>query len=223
MLFRRKMPRASFALLCVSVACAISAALVMRAYARRIDASRPDGGPPTSVVTAARDLARGTTLSHDALVVIALPSRFVPPGAVRDPARAVGRIVVTDLAEGEVVTQLRLAGGGSGRIATLVPPGMRAVQLPVAAAAGVEPGDHVDVIATFGGGGAHTEVTAEGLEVLAIERGRAVPLGGGGSSGGIGLLVLAGADEAERLAFAATFATISIAVRGPGDASVPDA
>jgi pilus assembly protein CpaB len=221
MLIRRKMPRASFVLLCVSIACAASAALVMRAYARRIDATRPDGGPPISVVTAARDIARGTTLTDDALLAVTLPSSFVPPGALRDPARAVGRIAVTDLAEGEVVTQLRLAGGGAGRIATLVPPGMRAVQLPVAATAGVEPGDQVDVIATFGGGGAHTEVTAEGLEVLAIERGQAVALGGGGPSDGVGLLVLAGADDAGRLAFAATFATLSIGVRGPEDASVP--
>jgi hypothetical protein len=49
-----------------------------------------------------------------------------------------------------------------------------------------------------------------------------VPLGGGSASDGVGLLVLAGADEAERLAFAATFATLSIGVRGPDDASVPD-
>jgi pilus assembly protein CpaB len=221
MLLRRKMPRASFVLLCVSIACAASAALVMRAYARRIDASRPDGGPPTSVVTAARDIARGETLTDDALLVVTLPSRFVPPGAVRDPARAVGWIAMTDLAEGEAVTQLRLVGGGAGRIASLVPAGMRAVQLPVAASAGVEPGDQVDVIATFGGGGAHTEVTAEGLEVLAIQRGQAVPLGGGSATGGVGLLVLAGADEAERLAFAATFATLSIGVRGPDDPSLP--
>ena len=220
MLFRRKMPRASFVLLCVSLACAAGAGLVMHAYARRLDASRPDGGPPRTVVTAAEDIARGRTLTDDALAEISLPSRFIPPGALGDPAHAAGRIAVTDLAEGEVLTQLRLAGGGAGRIASLVPMGMRAVQLPVAATAGVEPGDHVDVIATFGGGGAHTEVTAEGLEVLGIEHGQAVPLGGGAPSGGVGLLVLAGADEAERLAFAATFATLSIAVRGPDDVAV---
>jgi Flp pilus assembly protein CpaB len=92
---------------------------------------------------------------------------------------------------------------------------MRAVQVPVAGAVGVEPGDRVDVLATFGGGGAHTEVTAEGLEVLAIDRAQTATLGGG--SDAVGLLVLAGADEAERLAFAATFATLSIGLRSPAD------
>ena len=210
------MPRVSFVLLCVSMACAASAALVMRAYARRLEASRPDGGPPTSVVVAARDVSRGVELTDDVLSTATLPSRFVPPGALRDPARAVGRIAVTDLAEGEVVTQLRLSGGSAGRIASLVPAGMRAVQVPVAATVGVEPGDRVDVLATFGGGGAHTEGTAEGLEVLAIDRAQTSTLGGDGS-GAVGLLVLAGADEADRLAFAATFATLSIGVRSPDE------
>lgn len=216
MLLRRKLPRVSFVLLCASIACAASAALVMRAYARRLEASRPDGGAPTSVVAAARDIARGTVLTQDALLTVTIPSRFVPPGALRDPSRAVGRTLTTDLAQGEAVTQLRLSDGDAGRIASLVPAGMRAVQLPVAATAGVEPGDLVDVIATFGGGGAHTEVTAEGLEVLAIERGASSSLGGG-ASGGVGLLVLAGSDDAERLAFAASFATLSIGVRGPDE------
>jgi pilus assembly protein CpaB len=223
MLFQRKMPRASFALLSVSLACAVSAALVMRAYARRLDVTRPDGGPPVAVVTASRDIPRGTTLAQEALEVVTLPARFAPPGAVRDPARAIGRIVVTDLARGEVLTGLRLAGAGAGRIASLVPSGMRAVQLPVVATVGVEPGDLVDVLATFGGGGAHTELAVEGLEVLAIERLGGGPLVESSSSGGVGLVVLVGPEVAERLAFAATFATLSIAIRGPDDAIVPSA
>ena len=220
MLLRRKMPRASFVLLCVSIACAGSAALVMQAYARRLETSRPDGGAPVSVVAAARAIVRGTTITDDALSTVVLPSRFAPPGALRDPALAVGRIAVSDLAEGEVVTRLRLSDGGAGRIASLVPVGMRAVQLPAASTAGVESGDRVDVIATFGGGGAHTELTAEGLEVLVIERGQTTSIGG--TSGGVGLVVLASADEAERLAFAATFATLSIAVRAPDEPVLAD-
>ena len=100
---------------------------------------------------------------------------------------------------------------------------MRAVQVPVTGAVGVKPGDLVDVIATFGGGGAHTEVAGEGVEVLAVDRGS-----GGGSfgattaptSGGVGLVLLVSPTDAERLAFASAFATLSIAVRGPDD-SVP--
>ena len=224
MLFRRKLPRSSFVLLSVSVAFALTAALVMRAYARRLDVVRPDGGPPVSVVAAATDVARGTVLTEASLEVVTLPSRFAPPGAMRDIARAMGRIAVTDVAAGEVLTRLRLAGSGSGPTASLVPSGMRAVQVPVTSAVGVKPGDLVDVIATFGGGGAHTEVAGEAIEVLAVDRaGGGASFGGATtppsatSSGSVGLVLLVSPTDAERLAFASAFATLTIAVRGPDD------
>jgi pilus assembly protein CpaB len=219
-LFRRKLPRSSFVLLSLSLVCALAAALVMRAYTLRLDADRPDGGPPVAVVAAAREVPRGTVLTGDALELVTLPSRFAPPGALRDVASAGGRTVVVDLAAGEIVTELRLAGAGAGPTASLVPPGLRAVQVPVAAAVGVKPGDLVDVIATFGGGGAHTEVTGEALEVLGVDRGGAgAAFGGAGAptSGTVGLVLLVTPYEAERLAFASAFASLSIAVRGPDD------
>jgi Flp pilus assembly protein CpaB len=227
MLFRRKLSRTSFALLSLSVACALGAGLVMRAYARRLDATRPDGGPPIDVVAAAGSIARGTVLSELSVELVTVPARFAPPGAVREVDEAVGSTAVAPLAEGEILTRLRLAGGDVGPTAATVPAGMRAVQVPVAFAVGVRPGDLVDLIATFGGGGAHTELTGEGLEVLRVERG-----GGGGSFGAaatstsssVGLVLLVAPSDAERLAFASAFATLSIAVRGPEDApasSVP--
>ncbi|HZN43006.1 MAG TPA: Flp pilus assembly protein CpaB [Actinomycetota bacterium] len=217
-MFRRKLSRTSFVLLSISVACAIGAAVVMRAYAVRLDAARPDGGPVVDVVAAAGDVPRGTILTDQLLEVVALPTRFLPPGAIRDPGRVAGRVASADLAEGEVLTQLRLAGGRAGPTASVVPLGMRAVHVSVAASVGVRPGDLVDVLATFGGGGAHTEVTGEALEVLAIDRGSAGSLGAApGQTGGIGLVLLVTPTDAERLAFAATFATLSIAVRSPGD------
>jgi Flp pilus assembly protein CpaB len=215
-LFRRKLPRVSFVLLCLSFLCALGSAVAMRAYARRIDERRPDGGPPRPVVVAGRDLPRGATLTTDALDVLTMPSRFAPPGALRDEDAALGRVLVADLAAGEVVTRLRLAGAGAGPTAALVPPGMRAVPLPIAATTGVHRGDVIDVLATFGGGGAHTEVSAEALEVVSVRRGGGA-LGPTTSPSAAGLIVVASPDDAERLAFAAAFATLSIAIRGPGD------
>jgi pilus assembly protein CpaB len=217
-LLRRKLPRSSFVLLAISVVCALAAAVVMRAYAHRLDAVRPDGGPPASLVAAVQDVARGDVLTEEVLEPVTLPSRFAPPGAMRDVARAVGRIAIADIAAGEIVTALRLAGADSGPTASLVPSGLRAVQVPVSAAVDVRPGDLVDVIATFGGGGAHTEVAGEAIEVLAVEREGGVSFGATApTSGGVGLVLLVTPAQAERLAFASAFATLSIAVRGPGD------
>jgi Flp pilus assembly protein CpaB len=158
------------------------------------------------------------------LDVVTVPSRFAPPGAVRDLARATGRIAAADIAAGEILTALRLAGERAGPTAALVPVGMRAVVVPVASAVGVRPGDLVDVIATFGGGGAHTEVAGEAIEVLAVDRaGAGASFGGvttppsGARSGSVGLVLLVSPVDAERLAFASAFATLSIAVLGPGD------
>jgi Flp pilus assembly protein CpaB len=220
MLFRRKLPRSSSILLAVSVACALAAGLVMQAYAHRLDVTRPDGGPPVTVVAASTPIRRGAILTDAVLEVATLPSRFAPPGALGDVARAVGRVAAADIAAGEIVTNLRLAGEHSGPTASLVPAGMRAVEVPVASAVGVEPGDLVDVIATFGGGGAHTEVAGEAIEVLAVSRAGggasfgAAPTGG---SGGVGLVLLVTPTDAERLAFASAFATLSVAVRSPDD------
>lgn len=220
MVFRRKLPRSSFVLLASSVVCALAAALVMRAYAHRLDTVRPDGGPPISVVAATTDVARGAVLTEAALEVVTMPSRFVPPGAMRDLARATGRIAVADIAAGEIVTELRLAGARSGPTSSLVPAGMRAVQVPVASVVGVKPGDLIDVIATFGGGGAHTEVAGEAIEVLAVDRasgGASFGASPAGASGGVGLVLLVTPTDAERLAFATAFATLSVAVRSPDD------
>jgi pilus assembly protein CpaB len=220
MLFRRKLPRSSFVLLSVAVVTALLAGLAMRAYARHVDLIRPDGGPPTDVVGLTAPVSRGSVLTADVLAIVTMPARFAPVGAVRSLDRATGRIAVADLAAGEVLTELRLAGARSGPTAALVPAGMRAVQIPVSAAAGVKPGDLVDVIATFGGGGAHTEVAGEALEVLVVDRGGGGASFGGAASapsGGVGLIVLVTPDVAERLAFASAFATLSVAVRGPGD------
>lgn len=208
-------------LLAISVVCALAAAVVMHAYARRLDATRPDGGPPVSLVATLERVTKGEVLTEEMLELVTMPSRFAPPGAVRDIARATGRVAVADLAAAEIVTGLRLAGTGAGPTASLVPPGMRAVQVSVPGSVDVEPGDLVDVIATFGGGGAHTEVTGEAIEVLAVDR-----ASGGGSfgtsgaptsGGGAGLVLLVTPTDAERLAFASAFATLSIAVRGPDD------
>jgi Flp pilus assembly protein CpaB len=218
-LLRRRLPRTSFVLLTISVVCAVASGLVMRAYARRLDAVRPDGGPPISFVATVEKVSRGDVLTPEALELVPMPTRFAPPGAIRALVGTVGKVAVADIAPGEIVTAIRLAGASAGRTASLVPPGMRAVGVPVSGVVDVEPGDLVDVIATFGGGGAHTEVTAEAVEVLQVDRDAGGSLGaaGAGTSGGPGLVLLVTRTDAEQLAFASTFATLSIAVRGPDD------
>jgi pilus assembly protein CpaB len=218
--FRRTLPRSSFVFLCLAVAAGLIAALLMRGYARRLDATRPDVGPPARVVAAAVTLTRGATVTDDMVRIVEMPAAFVPPGALTDPATVVGRVLSSDLAAGEVLTRTRLSGTDAGPVAAIVPPGLQAVVIPSALPAdSVRPGDHVDVLAAFGGGHPHVETAAAAAEVGQV----LAPSGGGGLASGVGatqpsgpsLVLLVDPDAAERLTFAAAFATLTVVVDPP--------
>lgn len=207
--------------LCLAVVAGLLAALAMRGYARRIEATRPDVGAPRRVVVVATPLTRGTTLTADMVRTSQMPSAFVPPGAETEIGDVVGRALSGDVAAGEVLTRTRLSGTEAGPVAALVPQGLRgfviASTLPPDA---VRPGDRVDVLAAFGGGRPHVEVAALGVEVGQV----LAPAGGGGIAGGVGsiaeptgpsLVLLVDPDTSERLTFAVAFATLTVTVDPP--------
>ena len=223
--FVRRLPRSAVAWFAGAALAAAGATLAMRAHVASLEANRPDLGDPTPIVVAAADLARGGTLGADSLAVVEVPAALVPPGAMTSPDAAVGRVLATDLAEDEALTVTRLAGAGSGPIAALVPPGLRAFVLPTGPPAGtVRPGDTIDVLATYGAnaGRPYTETVASGLEVLqVVEGGQSVGAGSNGASAGPPVVVLADPLTVERLARAASLALLSIAIAGP-DTAITD-
>jgi pilus assembly protein CpaB len=214
----RRLPRSAVAWFACAAVAAAGAALAVRAHVAALEATRPDLGAPTPIVVAAADLARGGMLGADSLTVVEVPAALVPPGAVTSPDAATGRVLATDLAEGEALTETRLAGAGSGPIAALVPPGLRAFVLPTGPPAGtVRPGDEIDVLATYGAnaGRPYTEMVASGLEVLQVVEGDpSVSAGSGGAPPGPPVVVLADPLTVERLARAASLGLLSIAIAG---------
>ena len=212
---RRKWSGASRAFLALAIVLGGASFLIVRTYSARVDALAPAIGPSLPVVTAARDLVRGTTLTTEMLKVIDIPEGYAPPGGLRRVQDAAGHTLVSDVAAGEAITRTRIGSEHAGPIASLVPSGMRAVTMPVTTAGDVVVGDHVDILATFGGGQPHTETTASGLEVIAAnwdEGSSQLPTDGGGSAATI--TVLATPTEAESLAYAGAFATITVSVLG---------
>jgi len=194
--------------------------VVVRGYQDRVEALHPAVGPPVDVVTAATDLARGTALSDEMLHSSAVPEDFVPPGAVRDAATVVGRVLTSDIEAGEVLTRSRLAGASVGPVAALIPEGLRAVVVPSGAPMGtIRAGDRVEVYATYGGGRPHTELVASGLEVVRVLAGSASSVNGvGGTSTadpGVALVLLVDGDTASRLAYARAFGQLQVAILGP--------
>ncbi len=223
--FARRLPRSAVLWFAGAALAAAGATLAMRSHLATLEANRPDLGPPTTIVVAAADLARGGRLAVDSLGVVEVPSTLVPPGAVTSPESVTGRVLATDMAEGEALTETRLAGAGLGPIAALVPPGLRAFVLPNGPPAGtVGSGDAIDVLATYGAnaGRPYTETVATDLEVLqVVEAPASVATGSTGAPAGPPIVVLADPLTVERLARAASLALLSIAIAGE-DASITD-
>lgn len=218
---RRRPPAASRILVALALLLGASATLVLRAHLARLEANARAAGPGVPVVLAARGLTRGSALDQSSLLQGSVPRRFLPPGALRSLEQAWGRILSADVASGEVLTSARLAPPG-GPVASLVPPGLRAV--PVTAAiprTAVVPGDRVDVLVTFApgaaSGGPHAETVASEAEVLlVVER-----PGFEESVESATVVLLVTPETAERLAFARALGDLSLAIAPPASADWP--
>ena len=213
----RRWPTASKVYLALAVACGLASFGLTRGYARRLEALRPDPGPPVNVVVAAQDVQRGATLSSSQLKISQLPERYAPPGAVHEISGVVGRVVLTGLDAGEILTLTRVAAAGAGPVAALVPPDLRAYPIQAGVPPGaLRPGDRVDVLATYSGSRTHTETVASGLQVLEVlEPGPVSTLSPGTPTSGPSLVLLVSPDDAERLAYAAAFAHLSVSIEPP--------
>jgi Flp pilus assembly protein CpaB len=221
---RRRLPFASKVLAGLSLTCGVIAFLSVRVMEARLVTLHPSVGPPVSVVVAAIDARRGSVIDTAMIKVEPVPSTFAPPGALQGIQDAVGRVLLSDVATGEILTQTRLASRSGGPIAALVPSGLRAVVVIVGGSAqDLRPGDRVDVLAAFGGDSPHTEIAGHDLELLrAANAGEGAGAGSGSQTGVFGgssgsqvqasLLLLVDPTEAERLAYAQAFASLSIAV-----------
>jgi len=209
---RRRWSPTSKVFAVLAIASGLGAFALVHGYERKLEALRPAVGSPVRLVEAARSLARGTVLTEDAVTIVEVPSAFVPPGAVRTLEQAVGRTLVSDLAQGEIVTQTRVGVEG-GPVASQIPSGLRAFTVASGMPPGtVRPGDRVDVLATFGGQHPHTETVSSGLEILLVLDEDPSGSGFAPQDGGPALVLLVSPDAAERLAYAKAFADLTVVV-----------
>jgi Flp pilus assembly protein CpaB len=230
---RRRRWRSSRSYFLASVALSAAAGLVLRSYVSREAVVASAAAPEVAVVTAASPIQRGTPVAPGELRLARMPVAYAPPGALTDVSKAAGRVALADLVTGEVVTETRLARVRAGPVASLVPQGLRAFAVQTSLPAGlVAPGDHVDVLATFNAGQAHTETVVSSVEILLVlGEGTPAPAGSGASDrgGGLGpgpstedgagattLVLLVSPDQQERLAFARAFANLEVTLAPAG-------
>ncbi|MEX2355879.1 MAG: Flp pilus assembly protein CpaB [Thermaerobacterales bacterium] len=129
------------------------------------------------VVRAAGPIPAKTALTREMVTVEQMPRRFVGRHTVTSLDDVLGEISLVPLAEGEVLLSTRLAGAAApAGLAYRVPEGLRAVSIRVNEIIGVggfiQPGDHVDVIATLPPDAAEDEgdVSREQQSMMLLEK-----------------------------------------------------
>jgi Flp pilus assembly protein CpaB len=172
-------------------------------------------GPLQAVVVASRPLVPDGPLGLDevsaGLARRRVPTRFVPPGALRAPEEALGLVPVARIPAGSYLLspQLRPPGHRDPNAASLG--GRRPVEISVSGAeallaGGMDPrGTAVDVVVTTepsASGSGRTYVAAAGVPLLALGPGADGPGPGGTSAATLGLTK----HQALRLIAAESFA-----------------
>src|SRR2546423_10866901 len=142
-------------------------------------AVRTQVGPLVPVVVARSPIAARTRIGPQQVVgrlaVARIPARFVPPGALRDPLKAVGTTSAVDIPRGGYVTKLALAPPRDPHFA--LHRGERAIDVEVTGGARLAalggPGARVDVVVTTEprNGAPRAFVAADGAELLSLRRG----------------------------------------------------
>ena len=124
----------------------------------------------SQVVVAAQEIPRNTVITGEMLRTATMSQDDIQPGTATAPEMVIGRIANDQFASGEpILVDATLPGN---RFANRIPRFMRAVTValdPIIGVAGfLQPGDHVDVVATFNvNNGTVTKTVLQDVELLA--------------------------------------------------------
>jgi Flp pilus assembly protein CpaB len=166
-------------------------------------------GPERTVVVAAHDLALGATIRDTDLRTRVIHESQLPKGATTEIDDVRGRVVVIPVIEGSFVTGRHVAPADREGLAAVVPTGSRAVRVEPISAPRLQPGDLVDVLATFDGGGTvQGGLAATAALVIHVDADVDV-----GSRSGVTLLVRA--SEVDRMAEAIAVGSVILALAAP--------
>jgi pilus assembly protein CpaB len=166
----RRRPRLRSAL---TVVVALVLAGSVLSVTRAAEQERSTWGTTVPVLVATADIGAGDRIDGSNVEVVAWPSALAPVQAL--PAMPADARAAAPIWTGEVVDQRRLAPGDLSPLAARLPPGTRAVAVPVepGTAPPLVVGDRVDVLvalpAEAAGGGPPGFALATGAPVVGVE------------------------------------------------------
>ncbi|MCA9462712.1 MAG: Flp pilus assembly protein CpaB [Nitrospira sp.] len=180
------------------------------------------------VAVAKADIPWGTLLTEDAIRMVPYPEDSVPQGHFTDPKSLKGRVILTNLKKHEAVLSSKLAPIDikTGGVAAVMDPNKRAMAVKVNEIVGlpgfVQPGDRVDVMATFenptgkkGQDDQITKVVLENTLVLATDTQMQRAKGDEAPAPVKVITLEVSLDEAEKLAMAENGGKLRLALRSP--------
>jgi pilus assembly protein CpaB len=177
------------------------------------------------IVVASRDLPLGTKIDATSVKMARWSRDSLPPGAFTDPAPVLNTFVKSALVENEPLVPGKLFMGEktAGVMPLLIPPGMRAMSVPVDEVSDIAgfvlPHSRVDIlVALSSAGGAQkpfSKLVLQNVEVLAV----AQEVEGKKDEPEVVKVVtlLVSPEEAERLALASHEGTLRLAMRNYSD------
>lgn len=198
----RRRPRVRSAIV---VVIALLSGVAVAGVVRAAEAARAAWGEGAPVLVATEDLTAGAVLEPGNARVVTHPAPLVPGGALRalpDAAR-----LAEPLLAGEVVRAQHLAGAGSSAVSARLPPGTRAMAVPVepGTTPPLEVGDRVEVLVALppeaAGAGAPGFALATAVPVVAVTD--------------AAVTVAVDRDTAPRLAVAFGQGAVTLALVGP--------
>jgi pilus assembly protein CpaB len=202
---------------------AFASALAYRMLQARTGSAQ---GAADDVVVATNNISVGARIQDKDVRVIRLPTEAIPPGSFRQKdGHVVGRGVVQPISAGDFVLTGKLAAenGGSG-LASIVPPGMRAVSVRVndfsSVSGFVQPGSRVDVLMTgsaTGSGETQTITVLRNVAVLANGQKLDRSLLSSESQNSPVITLAVSPDDAAKLALAMNQGHLQLALRNPLD------
>lgn len=171
------------AILAVALLAGVGAFFLMmsnKPKSQAVQVVEPTTEKTVRVLVAARDFQRGERFTAEDSKYIDWPERALAPAFLTEAAGAtqeslVGAVARSAMVAGEPVTETKIVrAGGSGLMAAVLSPGMRAVSMRIAPETGVAgfilPGDKVDIYYSEPDelGATQTGVLFEDVRVLAI-------------------------------------------------------
>jgi pilus assembly protein CpaB len=198
----------------------VSRAVYQTLQSRSMSVTKPEA----AVVVAAHDIDAGAKLEDRDLRVIKLAPENLPTDGYQTQAEVLGYGVVLPITKGDFILPNKLAGKDKGAgLPILIPPGMRAVSVPVNEVSSVAgfavPGTRVDVLLTGNPAGRNEPETTTVLEDVAVlTAGRRIERAATGESQSVPVItLLVSPEDAQKIALAGSEGRIQLTLRSQVD------